>query len=102
MKKILIVEDEITIRDELQKLLQNSGYEAVIIKDFNNAEKVVFADLNIGDYVVHQSHGIGQYIGVNTIEADGVGMVICLQTTLLTISLDLLVSSSSRVVQTFN
>lgn len=34
MKKILIVEDETTISLELQKLLQNSGYEATILKDF--------------------------------------------------------------------
>lgn len=60
MKKILIVEDEITIRDELQKLLKNSGYEAVIIKDFNNAEENVLneeADLILLDINLPQING---------------------------------------------
>lgn len=39
MKKILIVEDETTISIELQKLLQNSGYEATILKDFTNSKE---------------------------------------------------------------
>ena len=60
MKKILIVEDEITIRDELQKLLKNSGYEAVIIKDFNNAEENILnedADLILLDINLPQING---------------------------------------------
>ena len=35
MKKILIVEDETTISIELQ----NSGYEATILKDFTNSKE---------------------------------------------------------------
>ena len=36
MKKILIVEDDITIQTELQKYLQNSGYEVMILSNFEN------------------------------------------------------------------
>ena len=36
MKKILIVEDENIIRNELKTLLENSGYEAFELKNFNN------------------------------------------------------------------
>ena len=42
MKKILIVEDETTISLELQKLLQNSGYEATILKDFTNSKENLY------------------------------------------------------------
>jgi DNA-binding response OmpR family regulator len=34
MSRILIIEDDIPIRDELAQLLQNAGYETVIISDF--------------------------------------------------------------------
>lgn len=37
MKKIMIVEDDKTIRDELFYLLRNSNYDVVILKDFNNS-----------------------------------------------------------------
>lgn len=36
MKKILIVEDDISISSELKELLDNSGYNGVILKDFEN------------------------------------------------------------------
>lgn len=36
MKKILIVEDDVTIQTELQKYLQNSGYEVMILSNFEN------------------------------------------------------------------
>ena len=32
MKKILIVEDDVSIRNELQKLLVNSGYETIVMQ----------------------------------------------------------------------
>jgi len=35
MKRILIVEDEISIKEELSILLNNAGYEAVCIEDFS-------------------------------------------------------------------
>ncbi len=37
MAKIMIVEDDELISNELKELLQNSGYEVVILKDFNNS-----------------------------------------------------------------
>ena len=42
MYKILIIEDDIEIREELKILLQNSGYEVTAITDFNNVENQVF------------------------------------------------------------
>lgn len=42
MYKILIIEDDIEIREELKILLQNSGYEVETIIDFKNIEKQVF------------------------------------------------------------
>ena len=36
MKKILIVEDDESIRNELQKLLVNSGYETIVMDNFEN------------------------------------------------------------------
>ena len=55
MKKIMIVEDDKTIAEELYYLLKNSGYEASIIKDFENAKKeilesnsdLILLDINI-------------------------------------------------------
>ncbi|NFN49659.1 response regulator transcription factor [Clostridium botulinum] len=37
MYKIMIVEDDVTIRDELKNLLKRYGYEVSIIDDFSNA-----------------------------------------------------------------
>lgn len=37
MKKIMIVEDEKTIREELRDLLENAGYHAQIVEDFQNS-----------------------------------------------------------------
>lgn len=37
MKKIMIIEDDEAIRNELKELLQNSGYEAIVLKHFQNA-----------------------------------------------------------------
>ena len=42
MYKILIIEDDIEIREELKILLQNSGYEVETITDFKSIEKQVF------------------------------------------------------------
>ena len=36
MKKILIIEDEETIRNELKTLLENSGYEVLMLEKFTN------------------------------------------------------------------
>ena len=37
MLKILIVEDDISISNELKNLLDNEGYNGVILKDFDNS-----------------------------------------------------------------
>lgn len=41
MKKILIIEDEKVISLELQTLLKNYGYDAVILNDFNDVKNKV-------------------------------------------------------------
>ena len=38
MKKILIVEDEEVIRNELKILLENSGYQVFVLDKFNNTK----------------------------------------------------------------
>ena len=55
MNKIMIVEDDESISSELKELLQNSGYEAVVLQDFNNslneilrvAPDLLLMDINI-------------------------------------------------------
>lgn len=39
MKKILIIEDEETIRNELKTLLENSGYGVLMLEKFTNAKE---------------------------------------------------------------
>ena len=41
MYKIIIVEDDKEIREELTILLKNSGYDVVCITDFENVEKQI-------------------------------------------------------------
>ena len=55
MKKILIVEDDSVISNELKEMLDNSNYEGIILNDFNNALKeileinpdLILLDINI-------------------------------------------------------
>ena len=55
MHKIMIVEDDESISSELKELLQNSGYEVVVLQDFNNslneilrvAPDLLLMDINI-------------------------------------------------------
>lgn len=52
MKKILIVEDEAVIRNELKKLLENAGYEVALIISFYNTKEHILkskADLILLD-----------------------------------------------------
>ncbi len=42
MFKILIIEDDCEIREELKLLLQNSGYEANVLSDFENVDQKIF------------------------------------------------------------
>mgnify|MGYP001624928327 FL=1 len=37
MLKILIVEDDMSISNELKNLLDNAGYNGVVLKDFENS-----------------------------------------------------------------
>ena len=37
MKKILIIEDDPIISNELKELLDNAGYDGIILRDFNNS-----------------------------------------------------------------
>ena len=43
MNRILIVEDDKDISRELKELLENSGYEAVVLTDFKNASDSIIA-----------------------------------------------------------
>ncbi len=55
MAKIMIIEDDKSISNELKELLENSGYEAVILSDFTNtlneiletSPDLVLLDINI-------------------------------------------------------
>ena len=55
MKKIMIVEDDISISSELKDLLDNAGYNGVILKDFENSYEeikrenpdLILLDINI-------------------------------------------------------
>ncbi len=55
MKKILIVEDDISISSELKDLLDNAGYNGVVLKDFENSYEeikkenpdLILLDINI-------------------------------------------------------
>ena len=55
MNKIMIVEDDESISSELKELLQNSGYEVIVLQDFNNslneilrvAPDLLLLDINI-------------------------------------------------------
>ncbi len=60
MKKILIVEDENIIRNELKTLLENSGYEAFELKNFNNIKDDILkskADLILLDINLPNMNG---------------------------------------------
>lgn len=41
MLKIVIVEDDPIIREELALLLENEGYQAVAVTDFNNISQQI-------------------------------------------------------------
>ena len=55
MKKILIIEDDTSISEELKNLLDNAGYNGVILKDFENSYEeikrenpdLILLDINI-------------------------------------------------------
>lgn len=55
MKRILIIEDETALREELSVLLQNAGYEALAVTDYHNvaaqmqsaAADLILLDINL-------------------------------------------------------
>lgn len=47
MKKILIVEDDNTISNELKELLINSGYKAEVLEDFQNSKEKILESQQI-------------------------------------------------------
>ncbi len=55
MAKIMIIEDDNTIRNELEELLTNNEYETIVLKDFKNSIKeiltkapdLILLDINI-------------------------------------------------------
>lgn len=66
MKKILIVDDEIKLRDELSNFLKNNGYDVLILNEFNNVVNdilnmsidLILLDINLpnidGEYICHE------------------------------------------------
>lgn len=60
MKKILIVEDDVSLREELKILLDNSGYNAIILSSFTEAEAEIInshADLILLDINLPKING---------------------------------------------
>ena len=60
MKKILIIEDDQTISKELQQLLNTSGYNASILKEFSNSKEEILksnADLLLMDIDIPVMNG---------------------------------------------
>lgn len=60
MKKIMIVEDDVSIQKELAELLNNSGYETQILKDFSNSKAEILnshADLILLDINIPYLNG---------------------------------------------
>ena len=57
MKRIMIIEDETTLRDELSVLLKNAGYEPIAVTDYTNVSEqmkaadadLVLLDINLPD-----------------------------------------------------
>ena len=48
MKRIMIIEDEPALRDELSVLLQNAGYEPIAVTDYDNvSEQMKLADADL-------------------------------------------------------
>ena len=73
MKKILIIEDDTSISSELKDLLDNAGYEGIILKDFENSFEEIKKESNVpiimvtsknteADEVLSMSYGADDYI----------------------------------------
>ena len=60
-KKILIVEDDISMQEELKALLENTSYEVTVLKDFANAKEIILnsnVDLVLLDLIMPNKDGI--------------------------------------------
>lgn len=60
MKKVMIVEDDISIRKELKNLLDNSGYETEVLTDFLNSQDIILksnSDLILLDINIPELNG---------------------------------------------
>ena len=57
MKKILIAEDDNSISGELKELLDNSGYDAVILENFQDAKNEIISQMP--DLILLDIKGIG-------------------------------------------
>lgn len=44
MKRILIVEDDQTLQEELKALLDNASYDALVLKDFTNSKEAILKE----------------------------------------------------------
>lgn len=63
MKKILIVEDDKNLRQELKIFLENNGYKGIILEEFENAVKLILeanSDLVLLD--INLPYADGEYI----------------------------------------
>ena len=68
MKRIMIIEDETALRDELSVLLKNAGYEPVAVTDYSNVSEqmksansdLILLDINLPN--VNGENGADDYI----------------------------------------
>ena len=59
MNRILIVEDDKDISRELKELLENSGYEAVVLTDFKNAcDSIIAAEPDLVLLALRLNHSL--------------------------------------------
>lgn len=63
MSRIYIVEDDITLRNELKELLENSGYDADALEDFEHSkEKILASDADLLLLDINIPHLNGQML----------------------------------------
>jgi len=73
MKKILIVEDDKTLQEELKNLLNNANYNAVVLDDFLNAKDtilknnpdLILLDINIPNIKVSSDNHIWNLVYID-------------------------------------
>ena len=99
MKKILIVEDDNTISNELKELLINSGYKAEVLEDFQNSKEKILesqADLILLDINIP---GINGEILLKEIrKVSDVPIIMVTSRTIIIGTSDIMVTSRTSVV----